>query len=73
MTRLFITLITFYQKFLSPLLHQLLGLKTACRYPISCSAYAKRVIAEYGILRGGALAVKRILSCQPFSQNYGHI
>lgn len=63
-----IVLLSLYQQFISPLFHQLLGVKKMCRYSVSCSEYAKQVIEEYGILRGGVLAMKRLLSCQPFGQ-----
>ncbi|HSA84487.1 MAG TPA: membrane protein insertion efficiency factor YidD [Patescibacteria group bacterium] len=61
-------LLTGYQIIVSPLLHQLLGQQTACRYAVSCSAYAKLVIKEHGVLRGGKMALIRLLSCQPFSK-----
>jgi putative component of membrane protein insertase Oxa1/YidC/SpoIIIJ protein YidD len=35
----------------------------------SCSEYAVDVIEEYGIIRGGLLSVKRILSCNNWSTN----
>lgn len=38
-----------------------------CRYSPTCSAYAAHAIARRGILVGGALAVWRILRCNPFS------
>ncbi|HVZ59087.1 MAG TPA: membrane protein insertion efficiency factor YidD [Patescibacteria group bacterium] len=62
----FLLVIRFYTKFISPLLHQLLGVKTACRYQETCSVYASRMISQYGILYGSYRAVRRILSCQSF-------
>lgn len=59
-------LITIYQKGISPLLHQILGAQTACRMQPTCSEYAKSVIAEYGIMRGFVLALRRLINCQPF-------
>ena len=53
-------LIRAYQLLLSPLLGN------NCRFYPSCSHYAYSVIAEYGIVRGGWLAGKRLLRCQPF-------
>jgi uncharacterized protein len=38
-----------------------------CRYYPSCSAYAEAVISHYGALRGGLLAVRRVLRCHPWS------
>lgn len=61
-----IVLISFYQNILSPLLHQLLGTKTMCRYSPTCSQYAKQMIEKHGVLKGSIFAIKRFLSCQPF-------
>ena len=49
-----------YQRFLSPLL------PPACRYYPTCSEYAHQAIGKYGIVRGGAKALWRVLRCQPF-------
>jgi len=38
-----------------------------CRFYPSCSAYAEAVIAELGVIRGGALAVWRLLRCGPWT------
>jgi putative membrane protein insertion efficiency factor len=53
-------LISVYRAVLSPLLGP------ACRFAPSCSAYADEAIRRYGLLRGGRMAVKRILRCHPF-------
>ncbi|HLS05068.1 MAG TPA: membrane protein insertion efficiency factor YidD, partial [Wenzhouxiangella sp.] len=37
-----------------------------CRFEPSCSLYAMQAIELYGPWRGGWLAAKRILRCQPF-------
>ena len=37
-----------------------------CRFEPSCSAYALEALARHGALRGGALALRRILRCHPF-------
>lgn len=39
-----------------------------CRYEPSCSVYAEHAIEEWGLLRGGFLAMRRILRCHPFSR-----
>ncbi|MEZ5831320.1 MAG: membrane protein insertion efficiency factor YidD [Dongiaceae bacterium] len=52
--------IRLYQWTLSPLL----GVN--CRYAPSCSEYAAEAITMLGALRGGWLAVKRILRCHPW-------
>lgn len=71
MKRFAIFLISLYQKYVALVLKQLFGAGFGCRFSPSCSEYAKRVILEYGIVRGGYLAIKRILSCQPYSKAYG--
>jgi len=38
----------------------------ACRYVPTCSEYAMEAIERYGVLRGGAIAVGRLLRCHPF-------
>lgn len=54
-----------YQICLSPLL------PSACRYSPTCSAYAIEALKKHGFFKGGWLAFKRILRCQPFG-GYGH-
>ena len=39
-----------------------------CRYHPSCSEYAAQAIQRFGILRGGVLAVWRLLRCNPLSR-----
>jgi hypothetical protein len=54
-------LIKFYQKFISPLK------PGNCRFYPTCSNYALEAINKYGSLKGGWMAIKRILSCHPFN------
>lgn len=60
MKRLFISLIRFYQKHISP------AFPPCCRFTPTCSQYALEAIEKYGALKGGALALWRILRCNPF-------
>jgi len=39
----------------------------ACRFTPSCSHYGYQAIAKYGLIKGGWLAFRRILRCQPFN------
>ena len=62
-------LLSGYQNFLSPLLHQLLGVRNLCRYEQTCSSYIKEAIMQEGLVTGIRKGIQRILSCQPFT-NY---
>ena len=53
-------LIKLYQAIVSPLL------PSACRFMPTCSAYAYQAIDRYGVIKGGFLALVRILKCHPF-------
>jgi putative membrane protein insertion efficiency factor len=53
-------LLDLYKRFLSPLLPR------ACRFEPTCSVYAREAIEKHGLARGGALAMKRLVKCQPF-------
>lgn len=53
--------IRLYQLLVSPLL------PPACRFYPSCSRYAAEAIASHGILRGGALAARRLARCHPWN------
>lgn len=59
MRKLFQIPIRFYQKAISPFL------PSSCRFYPTCSSYAHDSIGKHGILKGGYLAVKRILKCNP--------
>lgn len=39
----------------------------SCRFTPSCSHYAAEAVAQKGLVLGSALALWRILRCQPFS------
>jgi putative membrane protein insertion efficiency factor len=49
----------FYRFALSPLL------PPSCRYQPTCSAYALEALQTHGALKGGYLALRRILRCHP--------
>ena len=70
MKYLAIFLISFYQVVLSLIIKQLLGVPAFCRFTPTCSLYTQQMIAHYGIVKGGVLGLRRILSCHPFSR-YG--
>lgn len=61
----FIFLIDLYQNFVSYILKNILGVSHFCRFRPTCSQYAKIVIKEKGVLKGGALSIIRVLKCQP--------
>ena len=52
--------IRFYRKYISP------AFPPCCRFIPTCSAYALEAIEKYGAVRGGWLALRRILRCHPF-------
>ena len=62
MKKFLIYLIRFYQKRISPLK------KPCCRFYPTCSAYAIEAIEKKGVLRGGLMALWRILRCNPFGK-----
>ena len=60
MSNYLIKVITFYQKFISPLFGP------HCRFHPMCSVYAQEAIKEHGVFRGLWLSLKRISKCHPF-------
>jgi uncharacterized protein len=40
----------------------------ACRYVPTCSEYAMEAVERYGVLRGGLLALARLLRCHPLAR-----
>lgn len=59
-SKIMLGMIRFYQTCISPLT------PPACRYTPTCSQYAIEAIQKYGPLKGGWLALKRILRCNPW-------
>lgn len=60
MKRIFLSLIRFYQRRISPVF------PARCRFSPTCSAYAYEAICKYGAVKGSVLALKRICRCHPF-------
>ncbi len=60
MKRLLLGLIRFYREHISP------ARPPCCRFIPTCSAYALEAIELHGALRGGWLALRRLLKCHPF-------
>ncbi len=60
MKRILLWMIRFYRKHISPLR------QPCCRFIPTCSAYALEAVEKYGALKGGYLALRRILRCNPF-------
>ena len=62
MRKIFIFLIKFYQKAISPFLGG------RCRFYPTCSEYTKQAIEKYGCIKGIIKGIFRILKCNPFSK-----
>ncbi len=60
MKKFLVGLIKFYRKYISPLK------PPTCRFTPTCSEYSMIAIEKYGVKKGGWLAIKRILRCNPF-------
>ncbi|MGD8781125.1 MAG: membrane protein insertion efficiency factor YidD [Ignavibacteria bacterium] len=55
-----ILIVKIYQVFISPIL------PSSCRYQPTCSEYTIEALKTHGILKGGWLSIKRIVSCNPW-------
>ncbi|MCG8349187.1 MAG: membrane protein insertion efficiency factor YidD [Chloroflexales bacterium] len=55
-------LIRFYQVAISP------WTPPSCIYSPTCSQYGYEAISKYGVLKGGALTLWRILRCNPWAR-----
>lgn len=60
--RLLLALVRFYRRAISP------HMAPRCRYIPTCSQYALEAIEKYGAMRGGFMALRRVLRCHPFSR-----
>ncbi len=52
--------IVFYQRCISPFT------PPACRFTPTCSEYAKQALKKHGPIKGLALAIWRVLRCNPW-------
>ncbi|MDM5299195.1 membrane protein insertion efficiency factor YidD [Bacillus pumilus] len=59
MKQIFIGIIRFYQKWISPIT------PPSCRFYPTCSNYGLEAIKTHGAFKGGWLTIKRILKCHP--------
>ena len=66
MKKILLTLIRFYQRSISPLR------PPCCRFRPTCSQYALEAITKYGAIKGGWLALRRFLRCNPFYKGNYH-
>ncbi|HSZ63401.1 MAG TPA: membrane protein insertion efficiency factor YidD [Terriglobales bacterium] len=57
-----LALLQLYKRWISP------ALPPSCRYVPTCSEYAMEAVERYGALRGGLLALWRLLRCHPFAK-----
>lgn len=62
MKKVFLIMIKFYRKYISPLK------RPCCIYYPTCSQYAIDAIQKYGAFKGGVMSIKRILRCHPFHE-----
>ena len=60
LSKIFILLIRIYQTVISPFF------LPSCRYTPTCSVYGLEAIKKHGPFKGTYLAIKRIISCNPF-------
>lgn len=60
MKKMLLTVIRFYQREISP------AFPPRCRFCPTCSQYALEAVERYGVLKGGYLAFRRFLRCNPF-------
>ncbi len=63
MKKLLLAMIRFYQKSISPYF------PARCRFRPTCSQYALEAIEKYGAAKGGLLAIRRLLRCNPFNHD----
>ena len=62
MKRVILAALRVYKAQISP------ALPAACRYTPTCSEYAMEAVERYGAWRGSGMAIRRVLSCNPFAR-----
>jgi putative membrane protein insertion efficiency factor len=62
MKRALLAALRFYKAQISP------ALPPACRYTPTCSEYAIEAVERYGPWRGSGMAIRRVVSCNPFAR-----
>jgi putative membrane protein insertion efficiency factor len=67
--RLALVMLRIYRAIVSPMIMGIYG--PACRFEPSCSQYAHQAIAAHGLMRGGAMAARRLARCHPLG-GHGH-
>ena len=65
--RALLAFLSFYRRWLSPVVHALFP--TGCRFRPTCSAYAAEAVAMHGAGRGSWLALRRLMRCHPFGRS----
>ena len=63
MQRFLLALVGVYRRWLSPLKG-----RPTCRFLPTCSEYAIEAVERYGAWRGSAMAIRRVLACNPFAR-----
>jgi len=61
MKNLLLTAIILYRKYISPLM------PPSCRFQPTCSEYGYEAISIFGIIKGSALLLRRVLKCHPLN------
>lgn len=63
MKKILMLLLRGYARWVSPVLGA-----GKCRYFPHCSAYAVEAVERHGCVRGGFLALRRVLACHPYGR-----
>ncbi|MCD4811040.1 membrane protein insertion efficiency factor YidD [bacterium] len=71
MREILLKIIRVYQKTLS-LDHGMLGKifpnRRHCKFTPTCSQYCYHAVEKYGIFKGGALGLRRVVRCNPWAE-----